>query len=219
MAMKSCSHLPAFFSTASAGSRALLAVIGIVLGALFRASCTGFGTHRAELRGKGRASCHFPGGERAEVRAAPVQADTLRHHLDVLLGKARTGAVFAGQGTGLAGVDTFLMIIHGFLIWLRSDMKRTCRLHSDDAACMCRLRSAVCDQRFIFACSSADIPDIPDIPGMLSWVEPADPPVVQLVRNAAEAARKSRTVVLFMVVGWVGFSCRRYAIGHVIREK
>ncbi len=201
MAMKSCSHLPAFFSTASAGSRALLAVIGFVPGAFFRARFAGFGTHRAEWLGERRATRHFPGGERTEVRAAPVQADTLRHHLDVILGKARTGAVFAGQGTGLAGFDTFLMVIHGFLIWLQSDMIRTCRLHSDDAACMCRVRSAVCAQRFILACSSADMPDIPDIPGMLSWVEPAEPPlVVQLVRNAAEAARTSRIVVFFIVV-------------------
>lgn len=88
----SCGHLPAFFGTAPAGGRPLLAVIGIVL----------------------RISFHLPGGERAEVRAAPVQADAPGHHLNLFLSEALTGAVFAGQGTGLAGFNTFLVILHYF---------------------------------------------------------------------------------------------------------
>src|SRR4051812_1353236 len=96
---------PAFLGTTPACFRAFLAMRHLVPGAFLRA---GIANGRADVAKVGRklaAARHIAGGEAAYLRAVDIELDATRHLCDVLLCQARRGAVIAGGGTIVAGVD------------------------------------------------------------------------------------------------------------------
>ena len=98
-------------------------MVSLVLAALGGAGSTYLGALAAQGHGEGAAACHETGRQAAQLRAVHVQGNAASHHLDVFFAQAGAGAMVAGGGASVAGVDAVLEsgVIHGFLL------SRACR--------------------------------------------------------------------------------------------
>ena len=109
-------HLAAGFCAVAAGSRALLAMVHLVLRALHAASVASFGAKLADALGKLRATGHFAHRERADIGAAPVELDAAGHHLDVFLVQARGGTVFTGVHALMTRLNAVFVFFVGHVV-------------------------------------------------------------------------------------------------------
>ena len=108
-------HAGALFGAAMAGLSALLTVIVLVLRAFLGASATSSSAKSAEVPGQIAATGHEGRGRAAEVGAVAIERNAATHCLYVRLLQAGAGAVFAGEGAGVAGLNAALQVVsvHG----------------------------------------------------------------------------------------------------------
>jgi hypothetical protein len=99
-------HPAALFSTAPAGSSAILAVLCLMLGALVTACLAHFGTKLAKRPSEITFPSHEGGSQTADLGTIHVERNATRHHLDVVFVQAGRRAHVACLGTGVASFDT-----------------------------------------------------------------------------------------------------------------
>jgi hypothetical protein len=102
----------ALFGTAMASFCTVLAMLRLVLRAFVAASLADLGAQLQDGAGASAAARHRCSGQLADGGAIDVQRDAPGHHLHVILGQARRGAVVARRRTIVAGSDAlgvFLM--------------------------------------------------------------------------------------------------------------
>jgi hypothetical protein len=99
-------HAAALLGTAAAGLRAAPAMVAGVSGALFAAGPAHLGAQRAEGRCQFAAARHGAGSRVARLGAVHVQRNATGRHADIaILMQAGCGALIAGPGAFVAGVD------------------------------------------------------------------------------------------------------------------
>jgi hypothetical protein len=84
-----------------------------VLLALSAAKVAGFSAQRAKLARKSAVARHNGGGESADIGAIAVQADALRHVLNIGFGEAGGSTVLARGGTTITSFDAILEMLVG----------------------------------------------------------------------------------------------------------
>lgn len=109
-------HATALVGATTAGLGASLAMVHLVLGALFGTCLADVSAKRANRRRVLAAASHGGRGKLADGCAVHVQRDAARHHLHVLLLQARRRAVIAGGGTLIAGLDARGVLLVGHVL-------------------------------------------------------------------------------------------------------
>lgn len=98
-------HLAAFVGATLALVRAALAMVGLVLSARGATGVTYLGAQRTKLLHELRSAAHEGRRRPTRLGAIPIQADTLRHHGNVLFTKACIGAMLAFLGASNTSFD------------------------------------------------------------------------------------------------------------------
>ena len=119
-------HPPAFFGALAASLGASLAVIHLMLAALFCACLAHFCAQAAKGLGKFASTSHIAGRKAANLRAIHVQLYAARHAFNVLLFQTGNSAVVARGGAGITSVDARLKLFMRHI-----DLRRVlgCRYH------------------------------------------------------------------------------------------
>lgn len=103
--------LAAGIGALAAGARAVLAMLGLMLGTLIAAGVADIGTRAGKRSCKaavtGGKACREP----AHLGAVHIECDTFGHHLDVVLPQAGTGAGIARQRAGLTRFDQGFVLL------------------------------------------------------------------------------------------------------------
>lgn len=103
-------HLAAFVGATAAGGRAILAMLGLVLGAFLGARVANVGAQLAHQMGVFGRTAHQLGGKAADGGAFIVERNAARHHARVRLLQARCGAGIACLCTLIACLNTRLKL-------------------------------------------------------------------------------------------------------------
>jgi hypothetical protein len=121
-------HSFAFFSAVFASAGAALAMLVVMLAALFTAGPANLGARSAEVGGELGTARHELRGHGANQRAVSIEFDAACHHLHIVLAQAFTGAVFTFGGAFLAGFNTAFV----FLVWHKQTPSVRNFAHEDD---------------------------------------------------------------------------------------
>lgn len=109
-------HRAAGLGAAPACLRTALAMIHFMLRALVAAGRADLRAERADCRSEFTTACHVRGSKPTNGCTVHIERDTARHHLDIFLAKAGSGACIASCRAGVTGIDAILNILvcHGF---------------------------------------------------------------------------------------------------------
>ena len=113
-------HAAALLCATAAHSRAILAMLSLVLCALVSACLAYLGAGLADRTCKLAAACYEASCKTANLSALDVEGNAVGHHFDVIFSQTSSDARIAGGGAGVTGVNAGLKLIrsHGFSLMI-----------------------------------------------------------------------------------------------------